>query len=295
MLDWSHLQSFVAVAEHRSLTAAAQATGGSQPTLSRHISTLEQEIGERLFERSKGGVELTPRGSELLEHARVMADAASRLEMVSSGVTQDLVGTVRLTASRIVASYILPEILARLHAKYPRIEIELVASDETRNLLRREADIALRMYRPTQEDVIAVHIGDLGLAAYAANSYLDQHGPITGPEEYMQHDVVGYDRSSLIIDGMRAFGANVDREFFKFRSDDQVVCWEMVRAGWGIGFNQMAVGDADDRVQRISGPDPIAHLPMWLTAHPELQASPRIRRVFDFLKTELPKQLRGES
>lgn len=289
--DWSHLQSFVAVAEHGSLSAAARAQGKSQPTLSRHIANLERLIGARLFERGKSGVVLTEMGGDLLQHASQMADAAARLELRSEGGHQDLAGTVRITASRIVATYLLPSALTDLHLRYPKIEIEVVASDDTNNLLRREADIALRMYRPTQGDVISQHIGDLMLAAYAAPEYLARKGRLVHLDDIIGHDVIGYDRSTLIIDGLHRFGFDVGRSFFKFRSDDQVMCWQMVRAGFGIGFNQVGIGDADPLVERVFKDRTVGHLPVWLTAHPELRQSPRIRKVYDHLKGALAKML----
>ena len=286
-LDWSYVQSFAAVAEHGSLSAAARALNSSQPTLSRHISALESTIGTRLFERSRSGMDLTSAGLDLMQHAAQMADAAARFSVVSDGQSVDPAGTVRITASQIVATYMLPEVLTKLRQAHPQITIEVVASDTTENLLRREADIALRMYRPTQLDVISKHIGDLHIAAYAAHGYIARRGLPSGIDDFHAHDVIGYDRSPLIIDGMRAAGLEVTPAFFAFRCDDQVVCWQMVLAGCGIGFGQFGMGDTDPRVRRVSGDHPVASLPVWLTAHPELRTHARVRRVFDWLAQHL--------
>lgn len=289
--DWSQLQSFVAVAEHGSLSAAARARGSSQPTLSRHIAALEQTLGARLFERRKTGVILTEKGSALMAHAAKMADAAAQMPLLSETADEGLTGTVRITASQIVATYLLPELLTDLHVSYPTLEIELVASDDTNNLLRREADIALRMYRPTQGDVISKLIGHLDLAAYASSAYIERRGMPKDLMDLTNHDVIGYDRSSLVIDGMAALGLKVGRDFFKFRSDDQVVCWQMVLAGFGIGFNQMTIAERVPDIHRISGPEPIERLPVWLTAHPEVRQTPRIRKVYDHLAKALATRL----
>ncbi|MGC1494387.1 MAG: LysR family transcriptional regulator [Sulfitobacter sp.] len=297
MLDWAHLQSFVAVAEQGSLSAAARVQKSSQPTLTRHIALLERALGTRLFDRTKSGVTLTQAGTDLMLHAADMADAAARVSMaqqgLEAGTAPAMEGTVRLTASRIVATYLLPDILTRLHQKWHLIELELVASDETNNLLRREADIALRMYRPTQNDVITQHVCTLDLAAYATPDYLDRHGAIAEVTDLHDHSVIGFDRSTLIIDGIGERGLNVDRNFFKFRSDDQVVCWQMVRAGFGIGFNQTFIGDEDPKVVRVFETEPIGDIPIWLTAHPELHHSPRIRRVYDFIRDALKDMTRS--
>lgn len=286
-LDWSQIQSFAAVAEHGSLSAAARAQGSSQPTLSRHIAGLEATLGLRLFDRKSGGMILTDDGADLLAHAKTMADAAARFDASSNGHGSGVAGTVRLTASHVVANFILPPILCDLHRAYPGITIEVVASDTTENLLRREADIALRMYRPTQNDVIAKHITDLPLGAYATPAYLETHGTPETLDDFAHHNIIGYDRSSLIIDGFAQRDFKVTRDFFAFRSDDQVLCWHMVIAGFGIGFGQRRVGDVDPRVIRIADESQVGTMPLWLTAHPDLRRIPRVRRVYDWLARAL--------
>ena len=285
--DWSLLQSFIAVAGEGSLSGAARALGGSQPTMGRHVGALEAALGVRLFERTAGGLELTPTGVELLDHARRMAEAAGRLSLAAEGRAEAIAGTIRLTASEIVATYILPEILTALRRAEPEIEIELVASDRTENLLQREADIAVRMYRPTQADVFTRKVGDLRLGMFAAESYVARRGAPQSFEEFRDHDIIGYDRGDQIIRGFRAAGLDVGRRFFSFRCDNQVVCWRMVVAGYGIGFNQISIGEAEPRVTRLAVDARLPSLPVWLTAHSELKTSHRVRRVFDFLADAL--------
>ena len=284
---WNHLQTLVAVAEHGSLSGAARALGGSQPTMGRHVSALETELGVRLFERTAGGLELTPTGVELLEYARHMAEAANRLSLVAQGRSEAIAGTIRITASDIVATYILPDILTALHKAEPEIDLELVASDRTENLLQREADIAVRMYRPTQSDVFMRKVGELAIAMFAALSYVERRGFPQSLEDLSGHDVVGYDRNELIIQGFRAAGLEVERRFFSFRCDNQVVAWRMVVAGYGIGFNQIQIGEAEPLVTRLHMDTGLPTLPIWLTAHSELKTSLRVRRVFDFLAEHL--------
>ncbi|MEO0982266.1 MAG: LysR family transcriptional regulator [Pseudomonadota bacterium] len=291
-LDWTLLKSFTLVAEHGSFTAAAKAGGGSQPTLGRHIAALEADLGVVLFNRAGGGLTLTETGVDLLEHARAMADAAGRLSLAAEGRSEALAGSVRITASQIVASFVLPQILTALRIAEPEIDIEVVASDRTENLLQREADIAVRMYRPVQADVIARKVGDMRLGLFAARDYLNRRGEPTGFDDLERHDFVGYDRSDLMIKGFRAAGVDVDRDFFPFRSDDQVVCWQMVVAGFGIGANQIAIGEAEPRVARVLPDVDIPPLPIWLTAHAELKTSRRVRRVFDFLAEALAEAAR---
>jgi DNA-binding transcriptional LysR family regulator len=150
--DWTLLQSFAAVAKHGSLSAAARSLGASQPTLGRHIKTLEESLGAPLFTRIARGLEPTELGLELLEEAGRMEAAAARMSLIAEGRSTELRGTVRLTASVYVSHFILPQIIANIRRLEPQIEIELAPSDTTENLIFREADIALRMYRPEQLD-----------------------------------------------------------------------------------------------------------------------------------------------
>lgn len=294
-IDWSLLQSFAAVASSGSLTAAARKLGNSQPTLSRHVSTLELQTETRLFERSSGGLELTEAGAELYDYALRMAEAAEDLRLATEGRSQTLTGTVRLTASEIMATYVLPELLTALRREEPEIDIELVASDRTENLLQREADIAVRMYRPTQADVITRKITDLTSGAFATPGYLNARGVPETIEDLRSHDVVGYDRSDLIIRGFEAAGLAVGRGFFPFRSDNQVVCWQMVVAGYGVGFVLRTVGRSEPAVVPILENANIPKLPVWLTAHRELKVSQRVRRVYDFLADRLERLEKGSS
>jgi len=202
-LDWTHLHSFAAVAREGSLSAAARKLNQSQPTIGRHVKALEQTLGVELFTRVARGLELTRAGQEILAHARGMEDAAARLRLAAEGRASDLRGTVRITASLVVSHYILPQIIADIRAAEPEIQIELVPSDTTENLIFREADIAVRMYRPTQLDVITRHIADHPIALYAAKSYLDRAGRPQEPAGILDLDFIGFDKNDLIIRVMR--------------------------------------------------------------------------------------------
>ena len=283
MPDWSLTRSFLAVAETGSLSAAARALGLSQPTLGRHIADLEASLGLPLFTRAARGLVPTEAALDLIPHASAMRDAAARLHLAAAGREATLSGTVRLTASRIVAHYLLPPMLADLRLAEPGIEIDLVPSDSSENLLFREADIALRMYRPTQADMITQHLCDLPTAIYAAKAYLDRRGRPTGIADLADHDVVGFDRSEMIIQLLGPMGIAVKRQDFPVRCDDQIVYWNLVRAGCGIGGMQCLIGDADPTVERATPFLPLPSLPVWLTAPQALRQTPRIRRVYDHL------------
>ena len=283
MMDWSLVQAFLAVAETGSLSAAARALGTSQPTLGRQIKTLETQLGADLFLRQARGLALSETGAALMAPALVMRAAAGQIALTAAGRTERLEGTVRITASVAMAVYHLPPIIAKIRVAEPHIAIELVPSDATTNLLYREADIAVRMYRPTQLDLVTQHLGDLELSVFAAHSYLLRRGEPTSMDQLGDHDFVGYDRNSDIVDGFRAAGVLIGREFFRTRCDDNVVYWELVRAGCGIGFAQALVGRADPLVRELPFGQLVPKLEMWLTAHEAMRQTPRIRRVWDLL------------
>jgi DNA-binding transcriptional LysR family regulator len=286
-IDWAKLQSFVCVAEHGSLSAAARATGASQPTLSRHIAMLEQEIGVRLFDRTSEGLTLTTTGSDIYENARDMSLSADQISLIASGRSQEVSGTVRITASDTVACYSLPSMLTALRQAEPQIAIELVASNQTNNLLRREADIAVRMYRPTQNDVITRKVGELKLGFFASTDYLERRGRLARPEELLQHELIGHDLNDGLIQGFRKGGLAIDRDAFSFRSDAMYTHLEFVRAGWGIGLLHVDQALETPGLEVVLPDLPIPPLEFWLTAHAELKTSARIRRVYDFLADAL--------
>ena len=281
--DWSQAGLFVAVADHGSLSAAARATGVSQPTIGRAVQSLETDLGVSLFKRHPRGLELTEQGSAVVYHARAMAKAAAQLSLEAAGRADQLEGVVRVTASQFVATHVLPSILARLQRQEPRIQIEIVATDTIENLLFREADIAVRMARPTQLELITRHVGDVSMGIYAAHSYLAQRPPPETLDDLELHSVIGYDRSTLIIEGARDLGWEISRDFFSYRCDDQVVCWNMLLAGVGAAFAPQYVAAGDDRLVRVLNDVQLPVLPIWLTSHSALKSNRRVRYVYDFL------------
>lgn len=289
--DWSLIQSFLSVAEAGSLSAAARALGRSQPSLGRDIRALESQLGATLFDRHARGLRPSATGARLLPHARRMREEIAAIALTAAGEAQQLAGTVRITASVFVAHYLLPPVLAEIRTAEPAIQIDLMPSDDSENLLFRAADIAVRMYRPTHPDLIARHVGDVPMGIFAARSYLERAGRPQRIEELRAHAIVGFDRNPLILSSMRAQGWVVDRDFFAIRCDNQATYWELVRAGCGIGFTQAQVGRADPLVEEVELGLTLPALPMWLTAPDLMRRTPRIARVWSLLFDRLRAQL----
>ena len=282
LLDWSLLQAFLVLAESGSLSQAAPLLGSTQPTLSRQLALLETQVGHSLFERSPRGLRLTAAGQALLPAARRMREGAQDLTLALAGQSQALAGTVRITASEIVSTYLLPQALLGLRHSHPEIQIELVASNEVEDLQERSADIALRMVRPAEPTLVARKLADWPLGIYAHNAYIERRGMPT-LANFAQHDWLGYDRSDLMLRGFKAAGFDISREFFAFRCDNQVVGWEAMRAGLGLGIGMVQLAARDASLVRVLPELPLPALPVWLTAHRELRDTPRLRVVFDAL------------
>lgn len=288
-LDWSLLQSFLRVAAAGSLSAAARASGVSQPTLGRHIRALEAALEQPLFLRRPEGQALTAMGHRLLAHARDMEEAAARISLTAAGASARLEGTVRITAARVVSHWHLPRLLARLREQEPGIRIDLVASDVPENLLHREADIALRMFRPERGDLVAQKVAELPLGLYAARSYLDRVGRPETLKELQALDFVGYGRSDMMQRVMAENGWQAGRETFPVRCEDQLVNWALVCAGCGVGGFQRVIADADPRVERIAGFVRLPVLPVWLVVPEALRQVPRVARVRQALAAEMAR------
>ncbi len=288
--DWTLMRSFLAVLERGSLLAAARHLGSSQPTLGRHVAELERQLGMVLFERTGRGLVPTQVALSIADHARAMADNADAISRVLTGQSKQLAGAVRITAVQTVAGHLLPPILARLRAEEPGIAIEVVASNAISNLLRREADIAIRMVRPDQGSLITRHIADSTVGAYAHEDYLRRRGVPLTPADLLQHDLIGFDQGDLIIRRFQEIGLSIARDGFVIRSDDHLVLWEALRAGLGIGFAGIWLGDKEPGVQRVL-PGLALAMPIWLTVHREIRSSARIRAVYNFLAQAIPEAL----
>ena len=286
-LDWSLVQAFLAVAETGSLSAAARELGRSQPTLGRQIRAMEAQLGADLFHRQPRGLALTETGNALLSPARAMREAANAMTLAAAGREERLEGSVRLTASVAVSVFHLPRILTAIRRAEPRIALELVPSDRSSNLLYREADIAIRMYRPTQQDLVTRHLGDTAIGVFASREYAQRRGLPRGVAEVAGHDLIGQDRETQLLEGMQALGLSATRDWFALRCDDVATSWQLIRAGAGIGFIQRSLGQRDPDLVEIDLGVSLPTLPVWLTAHEAMRRTPRIRRVWDLLAEAL--------
>ncbi|MEP2531940.1 LysR family transcriptional regulator [Shimia sp.] len=285
--DWTLIQSFLAVAETGSLSGAARKLGVSQPTLGRHIKTLEESLNVELFHRHARGFELTGLGRDMRAHAGQMESAMRSIAMTAAGGETRLKGDVRIATSVFMAHHAMPDIIAMMRSAEPDICIDLVPSDASENLLFREADIAVRMYRPAQLDMVTKHLGDITLGMFATQDYLNRKGRPRSAGDLRHHDMIGYDANDDIIREMRQMGIAASRDWFSVRCDNQSAYWNLVKAGCGLGFCQSNVARATPGIEEVLPDFPMPVLPVWLTAHEAIRHTPRISRIWALLETGL--------
>ena len=289
--DWRLVRSFLAALDRGSLLGAARALQLSQPTVGRHIAELETQLGTVLFERTGRGLLPSAMAQQLAASARAMDAAAGALARSASGADALDSGTVRLSASQPISVHLLPPLLAQLREALPAVQIELVSSNEVTNLLRREADIAVRMVQPDQSSLVIKRIGQVQLRACAHRDYLRRRGTPRQPADLAIHELIGMDRDDSIVRGFAALGTPVGREHFALRSDDLNVHWEAVRAGLGIGFVADYLARGDSNVVPVLPTLKIPPLPVWLAVHREIRGNRRIRAVYDFLARRIAAAL----
>ncbi len=285
--DWNKARAFLVTAEEGSLSAAARALGMAQPTLGRQVDGLEQELGIVLFERVGRGLTLTPSGLELLDHVRDMGEAAGRVSMTALGQSQALEGTICISASETYAAVLLPPVIAKLRILEPGIQVEIVVANHASDLRRREADIAIRNFQPTEPDLIAKKIGDADAVLYATPDYIAKIGYPTKPYDLRHADFVNMDHGGMMIKGLNTLGLGLTEANFPLLTESYLVMWELVRQGAAIGILDAHIGDADPIVRRVLPDLEPLFFPIWLVSHRELKTSRRIRRVYDFLAEEL--------
>lgn len=294
--DWDLIQSFVAVMEAGSLTGAARALSSTQPTLSRHIELLEIQLGKVLFERTGRGLEPTYSAHTIAKYAYKMRSEADSLARAAAAEGAGGRPFVRIAASRQLALQILPTLITEIQSRSPEIDIGIVASDDVSNLLRRDADIAIRNVRPDQSSLIAKRLGETPVKAYASNSYLKRNGRPTSLSDLVGHRLVGGDRDSNFARSMeqaaQSIGACASDIRVAVRSDDYVDQFAAVKEGLGIGFSLACFIERHKDLTELPLNLPLPTVPFWLVVHREIRTAPAIRVVFDTLSQLLKEQLK---
>lgn len=279
--DWNRVKAFLVTAEEGTFSAAARSLNTTQTTIGRQVSALELELGVVLFERVGRGLELTPAGLELLEKVRTMALAANQLSLIAAGKNTEIEGTVCITGSESTSVFVLPKIIEKLRKKHPKINVEIIADNKSNDLLRREADIAIRHYRPKSGDLIVKKVKEDKAYFYASPKYVKKAKSL-GREEF-----IGFIDNNGYISSLKSIGVELTNENFCVFSENHIVHYELMKTGIGIGVLPDYVGDKDKKLVRVLKNYPPLPIETWLVVHRELNTNIKVRTVFDFLASEL--------
>jgi DNA-binding transcriptional LysR family regulator len=292
--SWELLRTFLEVIRDGSLSGAARRLGLTQPTAGRHIDALEAQLGLPLFTRSPQGLIPTSAALDLVPHAEQMAAAAAALQRAASGEAATDRGTVRITASEIMGCEILPAILARFRRKHPLIELELTLSNRNQDLLRRDADIAVRMNRPTQKALLTRRLGKTMIGLYAHRDYLATFGTPKSIADLSGHCLIGFDRDDRSFRSVGSLASPVMREQFGFRCDSDPAQFAALCAGVGIGGCQQLLALPRPELVPVLPKDVQFSLEVWLAMHENLKATRRVRLLFEYLADGIKTAIRGE-
>jgi DNA-binding transcriptional LysR family regulator len=289
--DWNLYRTFLAVVRKGSLSAAARVLGSTQPTIGRQIEALEAALGVKLFTRSQRGLRPTAAATQLVAHAESMDVAAAAFQRASTGGATGNSGTVRLTVGAQMGIEVLPQLLTSFSRQHPQIELELSISSHTEDLLHRDADIAIRMSRPTQKALIARRVGGLRIGLYAHRSYIGIYGLPRVQADLAQHRLIGFDRDIHLL---RAFGAIAEksrRDDFAFRTDNVSAQLALLRAGIGIGACHAHLAQRESALIAVLGTQLKFDREVWLVMHADLKKTRSTRLLFDHLQRELTQYL----
>ncbi|MBX9595097.1 MAG: LysR family transcriptional regulator [Roseomonas sp.] len=291
-LDWSLLQAFVAVMRSGSLSAAAQILRLTQPTVGRQIRTLEEQVGEALFDRTPQGLRPTDRAMALMEHAEQLEQAAQALSASITGKPESPTGTVRITTTEVFGVERLPALMKPFLLIHPGITIEVSIGMQVENLLRRDADIAIRFSRPEQPELIARQIGMVELGFFASEEYVARHGEPTGIDQVIDHCWVGFDRDAFGPRAAARLKLDVTRTHFAFKTDSLLAQREAIASGLGMGVLETRSAMRAPGLRRLLAAEFAPRTPVWLVAHADVRQGRRYRAVFDHLAAVLPAEFR---
>jgi len=286
--DWNRARAFLVAAEEGSLSAAARALETTQPTIGRQIAALERELGVTLFERMAHGLELTESGLQLLASVRLMGQSATEFSLRASGQSQQLEGRVCISASELHAIHYLPPIVAKLRAQEPGIEIDIQSLNSVSDLKQRDADIALRNFRPNQPDLIIRKLRDENIWLYATQSYLENFPAFAAAADLSGLQIIGYEQTESMLSLVKTMGFPVTLKNLAMTSPSYLMQMSLIKQGLGVGMLPASNGDAEPSLVRaFEHLGALIEIPLWLVVHRELHTSLRVRRVFDLLVTEM--------
>lgn len=290
-MDWGLYRTFLEIARSGSLSAAARTLGITHPTARRHLEELEQQLGGRLFTRSTRGLMLTTLSERILpEVARIEASIGA-IARVASERVGSVQGTVRLSASEVMGIEVLPSMLARIRALHPGLTFELILSDSETDILRRDADLAVRMMRPRQASLVARRVGMIEVGLYARRDWLAEHGVPSSLEQLLTApNLIGQDRRRTLADALEIDETRLHQSLV-LATDSDVAQIAAVRAGLGVGVMQVPLAGLETDLVRVLH-DLDHKMEVWLVTHPDLKSSALVQNAMAALYAELKSYIR---
>lgn len=288
-MEWDDLKHFIAVARTGSLTEAARNLKASAATVSRHIDSLETELGARLFEHRSTGYVLTDSGRSILMRAEGVEEAVLAVERQAASADPALSGKVRVASTEDMASMVIVPNLAPFVARYPGIAVELVGGLSVVNLTRRDADIALRSVRPDAGDLMMRRIGAVDIAVYGARSYVDTHGIVPGAVEFSKVETITWIEEMAGLRGGPWLAAHAAAARVVLHVNSSRLLYAACAAGLGLAVLPCFGGDNDPALVCVVPPEEVQTLDLWLVVHRDLASVPRVRAVIDYLVALGPK------
>lgn len=277
---WELYRSFLAVLQEGSLSAAARSLGLTQPTVGRHITSLEAHFGLSLFTRSQMGLMPTDAALTLRGDAEAMQRTAAALERNASGLGKEVQGAVRISASEVVGVEVLPPILAELRERHPQLQLELVLSNRLQDVVGREVDIAIRMSSPQQDVLLATRVGDVVLGLHAHRSYLERHGQPKSLSDLGQHALIGFDQATPFLRSAAARLPVWAREHFALRCDSDLAQLALLRSGAGVGICQVSLASRSPDLVRLLPEKFSLPLTTWVVMHEGLKSTKLLAHPF---------------
>ena len=280
-LDWDDLRYFLAIARRHSLSAAARELRVTQSTMGRRLDGLESRLGVKLLKRTPNGYVLTSAGKRVLVNTERMEIEALSLERKVGGCDVRLDGNVRVTTVETLGATILTRLLAEFQRRLPGISLELVMDNRTLSLSKRDADIAVRLARPQQQDLIVKKVGNVAFALYASKAYLKQHGAPDFVAGCEGHSVIALHDEIPSFPDAQWLAKLTSKAKIVLSSNSRYSHLEAAVEGAGMACLPRYLADRHKTLVRLKTPGGAPLREIWLAVHKDTRQTARVRAVFD--------------
>lgn len=283
MLDWDDLRFFLAVARHGTLATAAKHLHVTQSTVSRRLASLQERMGVRLLQRSADGYLLTLAGQSIMDRVqRVEAEALS-VERSVAGHDIRLEGMVRVASSQMLASHVLAACFATIHARHPGMLIEAVVDMAIKPSATFQPDVAVRLRRFAQHDLVVRNIGSIAFGLYGSVAYLERHGKPDLGNGCAGHQLITLLDERELSAQASWLNEHADRAHVALRADSYETQHWVAACGGGLALLPRFRADAEPGLRRLDAPVTIPPAEIWLGVHRDNRQVPRVRAVLDCL------------